>query len=263
MTIDYDMASADYFALDRLSSSGCKSLLASPERFAWERSNPSESTPAMRFGTLVHCLVLEPSDMHARYLVRPDGIDRRTKEGKIAWEAFESTVAGREVVDGDDWRRAHDCAAAVAAELARCGVALGPTEVSINWDADVPLKARCDALLVDGVLDLKTTSGPLDDDSLAKACWNFRYDLSMAHYLDACAKAGLPCERAVLAFVQTSAPYCVRVVELDHDALAVGIRDRDRAVSVYQECQAFGFADPWRGKVSSIGLPRWAGKESK
>lgn len=249
----------DYFSIEALSPSGAKTLLKSPARYAWERAHPSEPTPAMRFGTLVHCLVLEAAQVRARYAVRPAGIDGRTKEGKAALDAFRADAGDREIVDADDFKRAEFMADAVWSVFADRTHA----EHVLRWSQDgVACKGKVDAFDKDGILDLKTTSGDLDDETLSKAIANYGYHVSGAAYLDGAARNGLPCESFRLVFVRSSAPHECRVVRLADEALEVGRRLWLRAVESYGICHALAdWPSPGRGRVDTISLPAWAMRE--
>ncbi len=66
------MTDAEYYAAGGLSNSGMKDLLVSPLRF-WYRHirpdrEPEEPTPAMVFGSALHCAVLQPYEFDKRYV---------------------------------------------------------------------------------------------------------------------------------------------------------------------------------------------------
>jgi exodeoxyribonuclease VIII len=257
--IDYAMSAAIYHGVDALSASGAKTLLRSPERYAWEREHPAEPTPAMRFGTLVHCMALELDQFGRRYFIRPAGIDGRTKDGKAVLDAMRAEAGDREIVSMDDCARADRMGDAFSDAMTAADEYLGLTEVSLFWDGGVcPMKARIDALLPDGALDLKTHSGDLDDDSLRRTIFNYQYHLQAAHYLDGLAAVGLPCERFVFAFVTSQPPHVCRLVSLSHEALYVGRALRDQAAAVYARCLVHGWRSEHAGAVTEIGLPPWA-----
>jgi exodeoxyribonuclease VIII len=260
--IDYAMPAAVYHGVDALSASGAKTLLRSPERYAWERDHPSEPSAAMRFGSLVHCMVLEPQQVAARYIARPAGIDGKTKEGKAMLDALRAEAGDREIVDAAEFERAERMHNAFSAAVYAAGIGgdeAGNTEVSLFWDGDrCRMKARLDALLPDGALDLKTHSGDLDDDSLRRTIFNYQYHLQAAHYLDGLAAVGLPCERFVFAFVTSQPPHVCRLVSLSHEALYVGRALRDQAAAVYARCLVHGWRSEHAGAVTEIGLPPWA-----
>ena len=62
---------AKYFSAPGLSNSGMSDLLVSPLRYWFKQVNPArepeEPTPQMRFGSALHCAVLEPDQFDKRY----------------------------------------------------------------------------------------------------------------------------------------------------------------------------------------------------
>ena len=73
----------DYFAVPALSASLAKKLAISAAHGREFMLNPPKQTPAMAFGTAVHATILEPHRQDV-FVVRPDDLDRRTKDGKRA-----------------------------------------------------------------------------------------------------------------------------------------------------------------------------------
>jgi hypothetical protein len=73
------MTNEQYFAIPALSFSGMKDLAVSPMRFWHLHLNPDkperEESAAMRFGSALHCAVLEPSCFDARYCREIDETD--------------------------------------------------------------------------------------------------------------------------------------------------------------------------------------------
>jgi hypothetical protein len=63
--------SSDYFSAPGLSNTGLKDLAVSPTRYWHKWLNPErppdEPTPAMQFGSALHCAVLEPGEFDKRY----------------------------------------------------------------------------------------------------------------------------------------------------------------------------------------------------
>ena len=114
------MENAEYHARPEVSASQLKILKRSPLHF-WDRFlNPDkpivEPTPNMILGTLVHAAVLEPEQFDKRYIVVPEGIDKRTKEGKQLWQDLLAT--GREPVKFDVWQDVSNMTAAVIRDAA-------------------------------------------------------------------------------------------------------------------------------------------------
>ena len=64
---------------------------------------PDADSSAFAIGRATHAAVLEPQPYGTLYARRPDGIDRRTKEGKAAWEQFAQANVGKTILDGEDF----------------------------------------------------------------------------------------------------------------------------------------------------------------
>jgi len=94
-TITNDLANGDYHNHQAIGSTGLKLLQRSPAHyyahFVDPNREPREQTPAQLLGSAVHMAVLETHNFDETYTVLPDGIDRRTKEGKALYaEIMES-----------------------------------------------------------------------------------------------------------------------------------------------------------------------------
>ena len=63
----------------------------SPAHYLSSLSIKREETAAMAMGTAIHTAVLEPDTFSDRYVIAPENIDRRTKDGKAQWAELESS----------------------------------------------------------------------------------------------------------------------------------------------------------------------------
>ncbi len=61
------------------------------------------SSSSLEFGTMFHCAVLQPERFDDWFVVMPDGLDRRTKEGKQLWADIQAS--GKDPVRIGDWER--------------------------------------------------------------------------------------------------------------------------------------------------------------
>jgi exodeoxyribonuclease VIII len=253
------MDDREYHQLARLSASGAKTLLKSPARYHHERMHPAKPTPAMEFGTMFHALVLEPDVFAARYALLP-GIDRRTKDGKAAFEQWQADNVGKTPVTGDDWDRVHAMARAVERSGAGDLMTGGVMEQPILWERDgAQLKAKIDCLTKRVIIDLKSTSVE-DEESLQRAAWQHGYHISAAAYIEAAKVATGNDLGKVFVFVHSTAPHDVIVLEAGEEFVARGRALWDRAVRTYAACVEF---DDWPGMAaaftsSQLQPPRWA-----
>ena len=93
------LENADYHRHHAVSKSHLDQVARSPLHYWARYVDPNrvepEPTPAMTIGTALHSHVLELDTWDQRYVVMPEGIDRRTKAGKAEWEAFSVASSGR------------------------------------------------------------------------------------------------------------------------------------------------------------------------
>jgi hypothetical protein len=150
------MTIADYRAHPAQNYSALKHILVSPAHYLAALRSKTEETVAMRLGTMLHAWWLEEKeDVLGDAVVRPEGIDGRTKEGK-EWLANNS---GKLVLTQDDWaqflrRQTALKESKIAADLLSvCSKRETPLFGEING---VPVKALFDAHYDCGFLDLKT-----------------------------------------------------------------------------------------------------------
>lgn len=264
----HDMPAAKYHAVDAMSNSALSALKRSPRHYWAEYINPQrpqrKTTAAMAAGTLAHALVLEPAAVAERYVVRPDGLDLRTKDGK-AWRA--SMPSHLDLIDADQMATAEAQAEAVQSvpELAAL-LHGGASEVSFFWvdpETGTHCKARADHVhrLADGrviLLDLKTTSDA-SPEQFARSAWSFGY-----HRQDAWYSRGyeLATGEAVAAFVfgvvTGDYPFIAVPYMLDDAAKAIGAEQCRDLLATYAQCKAAGYWPAYGGGVQLLSLPAWA-----
>ena len=257
------MTHDEYLAAAGVSQSQLKDLAVSPLHYHARhvaRTARREETAAMRFGSALHALVLEPAEFDGRYVVQT--WDARTKEGKAERDAALSS--GRSVLDQDDAGTLSAMAEALAAHpvASRILAERVHTEHPIFWtDAETGLrcKARLDAVSAIGrasaIVDLKSTTDA-SPEGFARQVASLGYHVQAAHYLDGWRALGGDAGTFVFIAIEKAAPYAVAVYELDTEALAVGEAKRRGLLDTLAECQRTG---RWPGyQTQTISLPKWA-----
>lgn len=257
----FDPAQEYHARKDFLSSSMISRGVVSLAHLRAYLDTPSEPTPAMLLGSLIHTATLEPEEFAARYLVAPK-VDRRTKEGKAEWDAFQAQAGGREVVSQDDHNTASRCATAVRRHPVAGELLAGcKAESSVYWQDEktgVLCKARPDAFNPDtGVLlDLKSTTdaGP----RFIRDIFSMGYHRQLAFYSMALEAIGFPVSRVVLIAVEKTPPFQVGLFELDAVSLALGAHRVREFLPKYAAAKA---ADTWPGypvEIQKVTPPAWA-----
>lgn len=81
------MTEKEYREHPAISRSELWKFRESPQKFKYAKEHPPEPTPALLFGQVFHKLALEPETFSEEFIAAPE-IDRRTKDGKAAWQEF-------------------------------------------------------------------------------------------------------------------------------------------------------------------------------
>jgi hypothetical protein len=118
-----------------LSFSSIKEFSKSPRHFMQYKLRKFEPTPAMQFGSMVHCLILEPDQFEERYYAIPK-IDKRTKAGKLEYALAVDAAGSREIVDGKEMEQAKRIADDLRKNDASRWVLdhTGETEKAVEWN---------------------------------------------------------------------------------------------------------------------------------
>lgn len=270
--IVYGMANAAYHALSDLGSSGLTKFMRSPFHY-WSTSRdpnrpaPGEPTPAMAAGTLAHYAILEPDEVAKRYVVRPQGFDGRTKEGK-AWAA--NCPPGLEVVSADQMQTAQRQAASVRLDPEiRALLEDGQSEVSAFWRdtaTGVAGKCRPDRVVPAGtgniIVDVKTTRDA-SESAFQRSVANFGYARQARWYSRGYeAASGLPVHAFVLLTVEADYPHASRAWILSDQWLAAADDEINELLPRFAECEATGVWPSYPGSVHLLEMPAWLARST-
>ena len=260
----HDLTNDDYHAVtDWFSSSQLKAAL--PEHY-----KAGGSQEALDFGTLFHTAVLEPDDL-AEYValdaekigLKADGTPAANPTMTSAWKraVAEAEGDGKKVIAQADLDRALLMADAVRAHPTAAQLLFGDSGTNEESafavdDEGIQHKARFDRRIPGAIVDLKSTSAKPGRHSLTRACIDYGYDLSAAHYLAVADLLGLDCPAFALVFVDKSERPRVTVAEVDGSLLARGAELRRRAIErlTNPDAPRYEGADGFL----TLTAPRWA-----
>lgn len=264
-----DMPPEQYHATHAMSAGGLKRMRQSPAHFYGmqldpNRPPPGEPTPAMKNGTLVHCAIFEPDQVVARYVIKPDGMNFSTKDGK-AWRDAQTL----EIVDADQMAAAKAQAAAIR-RLPEIGALLadGVGEASAFWIDEATgelCKCRPDwtspagdgVILIDG-----KTCQDASPEGFGRQVWNMDYWLQAAWYSDGYERAtGKRVHGFVFAAVESIWPHAAAAYMLGDDVLDKARTENRRLLDLYAECRRTGVWPGYVNTIQQINLPAWAMKE--
>jgi hypothetical protein len=248
----------DYGDVDAVNPSSLKVMLKSPKHYRHGLESVRRETKAMREGTLAHLAVLQPDLFRQSVVIRPDGLDGRTKDGK-EWLAAHSHLT---VITVPEWEQVQGMAQAVNNHpVAMRYMTPGAVEQPIYWidpETGIRCKGRPDLVTDSGFLvDLKTAADLTPRKFIAQAC-DLGYLFSMAAYHDGLELLGHKASETVLVCVEKSAPYDVAVWQLDGEPLEMGREQYRAALRDLAECRASG---EWPGRFPELRqfeVPGWA-----
>jgi hypothetical protein len=229
-----------------------------------------EPTAAFRLGSAAHCSVLEPEEWAARYAIKPDGIDRRTKDGKERWAQFEQQNAGKIIIDQEEAETVLKLTDAVRTNpLAEQLLERGTPEMTWRSAGTLPLQCRTDWFnaagceLTEGrayVADLKTVDS-LDDETFLqfeKAVFRFGYHRQAGFYLPLISELWIkPVFDFFFVVAEKCEPFGVAVFKLTDDAVALG---QDQTVADLRDLKRCIDANIWPNidpVVREIGVPAY------
>jgi len=267
----------NYYDIQAASASGLKVLNRSPLHY-WARyidpnREPHEPTDAQLLGQRVHCAILEPAEFDNRYTVIPEGLDRRTKEGKQIWQSI--LDSGKEPIKNEQMQQIKAMADAfrthrVSRVLFDVDHAILETPLFWN-DADTgaSCKAKPDYHILPCaqfprglIVDLKTTSdaSPVE---FARQSWNLDMHLQAAMYPEGYQRVYGVVDRPdfLWGVVENKPPYAVMYYTAPASLIEYGRDESKRLIAIYQRCITSGVWPGYGDEVQELVLPAWAERE--
>ena len=266
----------DYHANAALSHSKLETFRRRPalffKKYIAKSLFPVEPSSAFRIGSAAHTAILEPIQYHLRYAIKPEGIDRRTKDGKLAFAAFESENVGKIVISEEEHDQVYSMFGAVNwHKLAAQLLSKGTAEVTWRTQGTMPLQCRTDWFNPAGcelsagrpyVADLKTVES-LDDEAFSnfeKAVFRYGYHRQAGFYLPLITEiTGAPVFDFFFIAVEKVEPFGVAVYRLSDAAIA---RGQDETITDLVRLQSCLASNTWPNldpALREIGLPKWYG----
>ena len=268
---------SDYHSIDALSNSSLSVLKRSPAEFYARfiaKTMKSEETDAMRLGSAVHMLALEPERFHDHYVIdtgpinattgKPYGRDtkrfeawleiRKTETDKtvLIYEEFESSMAIAEAFQSHP-----EILRIMAADVEK--IYERGFELSYLVEGQEPIKLKCKPDCVipsEGlIIDLKTTSDP-NPDAWKWSAEDFGYHRQAAIYLEAMQSLYGKPFRFLFGVVRSKAPYEVGVYELDDDSISRGWAQVESLIAEYaQRKREDNWRSDWQVGIHTLNVP--------
>ena len=244
-------------------------LIARSGLHYWSRYlDPNRITPepsaAMRLGTALHTHVLELDQWDNQIAMAPGDINRRTKEGKEQWAAFEAAAKRKTVITADD---AEVVMAMGRSIMRHPGAAMllglqGKAETTHMWtDATYGVECKCrpDWLTDDGsiMVDLKTTRDA-SPRGFRRSIGDYRYHVQAGWYMHGVqAATGKRPDQFIFVCVETTAPYAVAVYAADAEMIERGYEQAMFDLGKLATCRAADHWPSYSDQIETISLPGW------
>lgn len=235
--MDYkEFLTAVYTKTLRLSFSSLVHLDKSPRHFVDYYTMPFNVTPAIAFGSLLHCLVLEPETFGERYAIAPS-VDRRTKAGRAAYQSFLDSCEGLTIIT-----EAQHLQAINAIEgLKRCKPAMALLRSATEIEERLAFEHK--GLTIKGIRDLASPDFVCDLKSTADASpRGFGYSVRKFAYNMQAAIYTYECGRPYWIIALEKNGNCA-VYELGKRQIDLGLEMFERLVMKYKRC---ALLDGWR-----------------
>ena len=258
----HQLTMADYLKLDALNSGVCHTILTqSPyhAKFApWE-----EASAEMDVGTAIHSALLEGVDNIAAI----EADDWRTKAAKEARE--EARAAGKIPMLASNVSKVQAAVSAAKAYVDGGEIAGvfkdGVPEQTIIWnEGKVLCKARPDWLSGNHsmLLHVKTTAGSAEPGAwIRNQLGPMGYDVAAMFYerghdTTVVFQGGASC-RSVFLVIEQNAPYGCSLVALSPAMQDLASRKVERAIRIWQQCQASGKFPCYPSRIAYAEPMNW------
>lgn len=253
------MSDAEYFAHKGISQSFLKAFKRSPAHAIYSLRHPQKATPAIKFGTCLHALILENKRV---FIALPESASGNDKAAKMIRTQYAINNPDKILLSSDDVASIEAMAESVRNHAgARAILELGgESELPIFWNENgLEMKGKIDRVNPLGIIDVKTTK----DASLAefsKSVYNFGYHVQAAHYLAGAAANGLPADDFIIIAVENEAPYCTAIRKIDHVSIMEGEQERQELIAKYLKCVEKNHWPGYNDEIETVSIPKWGFK---
>ena len=258
ITIIPNTSRNDYDSLSKenLNYSRFKHFLDTPAHLvAYDRAEREQSS-ALMFGDALHTLSLEGDGVfHDSFAILPEGLDRRTKEGKAIYEEFKNS--GKKLISQDDYTKI--CMMEVnlrSNDLIKPMMVGGNNEVTLVGEIlGVKVKARLDRMTEEGdIIDLKSMNDIPTTKNFRSTIFQYKYYVQAAFYSMLVKEATGREPKFYFIAMEKADPYSVRVFTLDEEFLNRGKEEIVNGLKYYKACVESNFWPSFGNVVSEIKL---------
>lgn len=253
----------EYHLRSEYSSSDIKWMLESPFHFKAnvidKLLKPKVSNDAFDLGTCAHECFMEQDT--SNYVSLPQGIDRRTKDGKARYEAFIERNKGKRIVTHEQSETVKKMFDVIASNSYASGFLNGSTIEQGAWYRDprtnLLCKFRPDILNVERgfIADYKTCFSASPHE-FSKAVARYYYHLSATHYL---VGSNLMYDGAIKNYYfiaqEKTYPFAVAIYKMDSTDIFRSYELRNSLMSKIKLRLEIGSWPDWSGEEQTLHIP--------
>ena len=258
----HDITNEQYHSSEGVSRSALWAFKELPQKYWYQYLSgdyvrPKE-TEAYLIGNLVHTALLEPHLMGEQYYEMPK-VNRKTKQGKLDYEAAMAESGGRTLVNELQMCQALDMVSSLVSEqLVIDVISEAKFEKSIFWrdeETGIMCKCRPDIWNDPVCADLKTTEDA-SPKGFQSSAMKYGYFLQAAMLYEGLKSIGMPFEAFLFICVEKKRPYSVGMYLLDDAALQHGLYVFHLLLRRFAACQR---SNDWPGYgFQSLTIPKYA-----
>lgn len=253
-----DMPADVYHSHDSISNTGLKLMMRSPAHYKYQERK--ESTRAMVLGSALHMACLEPDIFYDTYRLLRSSENRMTSEYKEAKKEFgEEFVLVKPEIEKIEGMAKSLSKSNVYEFIDNYNCDKELSGFSIDPETGLMCRHRFDAIIDGLAIDLKTTTDARKP-AFSKKILDFGYHIQAAFYSDQYnwITGGEEIDRFIFAAIETSAPYAVKIYQLDQESIEAGRKKYRQALNEYAQCKASDTWPSYDQEIETIGIPQWA-----
>lgn len=226
-----------------------------------------EESEPLRFGKLIHMLILEPKRLKETFVLSPDFGDMRSSKNRATRDEWKAALpAGATIVTQEDLVTMYCMAQSIMKNDLACQLLMGAQFEMTGYYRDpitgLKCRFRTDAWNPEltALVDLKSTVDASSKEFLWSA-WKYRYDIQLAAYSSGVEVIhGVKPETNAIIAVEKNPPFTCVVHVANIDFMKRGLKDYRRGLDVIAKALETNEFAGHEG-VCELALPRKAAYE--
>lgn len=224
-----------------------------------------EETEPLRFGRLIHMLILEPDRLKRSFVLMPDFGDMRSSKNRDLRDAWKASLdPGATIVTQEDMVKMFCMAQSIMRNDLACQLLEGAEFEMTGYYRDpltgLKCRFRADAWnpSLGALIDLKSTQDASEKEFLWSA-WKYRYDIQTGTYHSGIAEIHKvkPEINAIIA-VESKAPWECVVQLANNEFMARGLKDYRKGLDTIAKAVETNEYPGYAQTACELGLPRKA-----